>query len=217
MKTKKKVVKKAKKSKSKINKKPIIFAIILIAFAVLLITGSIYTFANWTINRQQTDENIVNSGCLSILFNDKDINDNIININLSNSYPMSDSMGLGTIPYSFTVKNTCTLKANINIYLHSISTSTLDSRYIKYNIINDINNTSYTRSLNNHEIAELDSYYLAELQNNILNSYNIDSVTLEPDDTASFNLRLWIDDTAPNEIMGKTFTCAITTTATPVN
>ena len=127
------------------NKYKISLLVIAILLAFSMTVGTSYAY--WTTTVAQTGTNQVTAGCLKIELNDlivdEDGNSVSSSINLPNSYPMIDTIGLTTKPYSLTIKNVCSIKANYTVLLNTFDESTLTEEYIKYHFINIIYNIIY--------------------------------------------------------------------------
>ena len=54
------------------------------------------------------------------------------NVNLSSSYPMSRNKGLQTTPYKFTVTSYCDSYVGFNLYIATLSTNEIDTKYVRY-------------------------------------------------------------------------------------
>jgi len=188
---------------------------ILLAFSMTVGTS----YAYWTKTVTQTNTNEVGIGCLKIELNDvvvdKDGNTASTGINLSNAYPISDTKGLSTKPYNLTIKNVCSIDAKYTIYLNTLSSSLLNESKIKYHFIETSPiETSMTPQL----ITSLNKFEnlndLIGESNEIFSSYELSSGILKSKtenvtDSVNYNLRLWIDESVGNEIMGNTYEAAI--------
>jgi len=224
--TKKKPKKSIKKknTKSRKNKKTNIKS--LLAFGILLVLlivliGITFSYAFWTSSETQIKQNEVAAGCLSFSFNDKDVNGNATNISLLNAYPISDEKGLNLNPYVFTITNTCTIEANFFIYLHNLATSGIDSKYIKVNV-SDSNSTTLLKptivsNVNDGTLTNDVNSVVEEKIGSIKETYLLSNFSLQPEESATLNVRLWIDYDAPNSIMGLTYNSAISAFATTPN
>lgn len=212
------------------NKYKISLLVIAILLALSMTVGSSYAF--WTTTVTQTGENEVASGCLEIELNDVELDEsgNAIStsINLTNSYPMSDAKGLATKPYSLTIKNTCSINANYTILLNTLSNTVLNESNMKYHFIKTSpTETTMTPALiNSITPTVLDSAMATDISTvvggTIQNSYIIGNGILNAEsenvtDSVTYNLRLWIDESAENEIMGNTFEAAIAVYAEATN
>ena len=106
------------------KKKTIMIAIIILLVLSVAIGIS---YAYWVLNLNQDSKNIVSTKCLNITFTEGDA------INLQKTYPMDDEEGSKLTPYTFTLKNECSDKANYQINLETLVESTLDINYVKVN------------------------------------------------------------------------------------
>ena len=137
----------------------ILLAIITVGIGICLMTYQSY--ALW-VATYTGGENIVNVGCFEIEFTEQ-----TSSIGLNNTYPVSDTKGLTTEPYTFTIKNTCTIDAAYDVTLNTFTTNTMQKNWIKYAIqestkakpttgINLGTNTNYNTATEELQIANLD-------------------------------------------------------------
>ena len=82
------------------QKKKISFSIFIITFWVVVILGSSYAF--WTQNFVQNEENVSNTTCLKTEF--EELSKGIL---LEKGYPISDEEGLSLDSYRFSITNKC--------------------------------------------------------------------------------------------------------------
>ena len=130
-------------------------------------------------------------------------------ISRSLDYPRNDGDGMLTTPYQFTIANTCSSAATVNIYL---VIPTVPSNAIALSNIK--------MSLNEATPVTLDSLTSKSLSSTYQNQFNIQtglvyssakqitSVTLPPQSTTyamSFRLRLWISSEAVISNSGRSF------------
>ena len=76
----------------------------------LMLMGCLYvtqSYALWIVTEEQKNQNEMEVGCFSIGFSEQSES-----IKLDNTYPMNDSLGLSSDPYTFTITNTCTINNN---------------------------------------------------------------------------------------------------------
>ena len=114
-------------------------------------------------------------------------------------------------PYTFTITNTCTTsnakdpihyKVTLNTLTSPISNLTPSLRY-------KLNETSPTSKENpSAMLTTASTYDLGSIKSeyNIDTTYNLIDGTLAPGESVTYNLYLWIDENAGNDIMGNTFT-----------
>jgi hypothetical protein len=173
------------------------YQIFLLLLTLLLCTsitiGTSYSL--WAINHTQTNANNVNTGCFTFAFTE-----GTNNINLTNTYPISDTKGLATTPYTFTIHNTCSIAAKTNIALDTINTSTLNRSYLKVAI--------QTNGLGDLNKGILSSYPVGQVQDTstMSDAYIIKTDTLAPDETKSYSIWLWVDEAVGNDVEGTTYT-----------
>ncbi len=72
---------------------------VLVVSVITLITS--ISYAVWQITFEQESTNVVSTACFQINFMDSN------NIQLLESYPMSDESGMSLTPYTFTIENVC--------------------------------------------------------------------------------------------------------------
>ena len=154
-------------------KKVILLMVIGTMLSISLLVG--VSYALWSNTHVQETENIVETGCFSTDFTE------VNSISLSNSYPISDSKGMSSTPYQFTITNTCSVDAKYEVNFEVLAGSTLSSNYVKLAINNkkDI--------LSNYESK-------TPTIEGALSSSNIASGWLKADESITYDLRLWIDE-----------------------
>ena len=177
------------------KKKVMYFSIV----GILLLIG--VTFAYWALNFTQTNSNLISSACFDITFEDQD------NINIAKAYPMLDSEGKALTPYTFTIKNKCSSYASFQVNLEVLDTSTLNSSFVK--------------AMFNEETPKLLTSYSAVIKtlNNASSAYKLTQGFLNPNESVTYTLRLWIDEnvTMEDNISNKTFASKVTVVSTYKN
>ena len=182
---------------------------IALVFAISLFGIS---FASWQIISTQETTNTVVTGCFDVLFTPG------TNINrLDIDYPISDVTGQATTPYTFTVKNNCTGPTALNVSyvlrLDILSTSTMPENKTKGYLTKGAGTVvkgpallSNTGSFPTITIA--DAGYKST-------AYTLDTGTLAANASVTYNLRLWIDESAIiAETSGTTFSARVTVVST---
>ena len=184
--------------------------LLLIALAIVSVVGRSY--ALWVITKKQNDTNLIIAGCFEATFNDKDINNLSTNINLTNTYPISDESGIKLTPYVVTIKNTCSIAASYKLSINTLNTNTLDDGFIKLYLVNAPNN--YGPML----FDSLDTYLMeasikdtieTEKNVSIKNSYVLSTGVLNPTEEETYELRMWVRDDATSEQMSKEFKATV--------
>ena len=162
-------------------KKRMLILCIMLA-VVLMITGVSYAvFTNYS---SQTDANTLAASCMDLEFNGQN------EINLLNTYPISEGEALEQTPYTFTIKNKCDNYIEYYVIASVISTTKkIDSKYVKVSLLgdNDLNGTvinilesiSTPQSLSKYNITE--NYILKRGDG------------ISKDESRTFNFRMWLD------------------------
>lgn len=163
--------------KDKRNKKIFIIVVTLVG-ALSIIIGTTFAYVSFTLTSSK--DNLIKAGCLKIEMTEKD------NISLTDSIPMLDEKGLTLTPYTYTLKNTCTVDAYYETNLGVINTSNLDNvSKVKLSLGGD----TYLYPV---FIGSLPTNTLVEADSTISNAYLMDSGYLKAGQTKNFELRMWI-------------------------
>ncbi len=175
---------------------------ILITLISLIIVLSIgLTYALFYSSITQSDLNALNTTCFDVTYTE-----NSNSINLVNSYPMKDSKGLKLKPYTFTITNTCNTTSEYVVTVNTTNnSSTILLPYIKI-----ANYKTNIRKLNSLRITNLSSNLNTIY--NINTSYEFDTGYLEQNESKSYGINLWIDESAGNNIMGESFVARVIVT-----
>ena len=190
-------------------------AIIAICMVITMFVASSY--ALWSITITQESKNAVEAGCFTISFTDV-----TSSINLDNAYPVTDAKGMKTSPYTFQIKNVCTVDARVSILLNVLEDSTVSENLIKYSLILKDAAVETPKWLKNAEDMTLRTNTSQfGLEKAVRKVYEIGTVTLKGSSTpdvddgasATYNLKLWIDESATNAIFRQKFEAALSTVA----
>ena len=162
-------------------KKRMLILCIMLA-VVLMITG--VSYAVFTSYSSQDDANTLAASCMNLEFNGQN------EINLLNTYPISEGEALEQAPYTFTIKNNCDNYIEYYVIASVISTTNkVDSKYVKVSLLGD-------NDLNGAVINTLES--IATPQS--LSKYNITENYIlkrgdgiSKDESRTFNFRMWLD------------------------
>ena len=186
-------------------------SLVVVAFLIIASLYLVQSYALW-LTTYEGQENILSVGCFDVALEELSKP-----ISLNNTYPMSDQKGLTQTPYKFTIKNTCNTSADYVITLNTLKTATMDKSKIKFAFTDDT--TVPTSGVNLGTYASVASNIntdLAYLQTaNVLGDTLNESIILQKgtlkneNDTATFNLYLWVDQTAGNEVQGKKFVASV--------
>ena len=162
-------------------KKRMLILCIMLA-VVLMITGVSYAvFTNYS---SQTDANTLAASCMDLEFNGQN------EINLLNTYPISEGEALEQTPYTFTIKNKCDNYIEYYVVASIISTTNkIDSKYVKVSLLgdNDLNGTVINSLESISTPQSLSKYNITE--NYILKRGD----GISKDETRTFNFRMWLD------------------------
>ena len=162
-------------------KKRMLILCIMLA-VVLMITGVSYAvFTNYS---SQTDANTLAASCMDLEFNGQN------EINLLNTYPISEGEALEQTPYTFTIKNKCDNYIEYYVIASVISTTNkIDSKYVKVSLLgdNDLNGTVINSLESISTPQSLSKYSITE--NYILKRGD----GISKDESRTFNFRMWLD------------------------
>ena len=162
-------------------KKRMLILCIMLA-VVLMITGVSYAvFTNYS---SQTDANTLAASCMDLEFNGQN------EINLLNTYPISEGEALKQTPYTFTIKNKCDNYIEYYVIASVISTTNkIDSKYVKVSLLgdNDLNGTVINTLESISTPQSLSKYNITE--NYILKRGD----GISKDESRTFNFRMWLD------------------------
>ena len=169
---------------NKKNKRILLLLGILIS--LFLVVG--VSYAVWRLYLSQTNTSKLVSTCFQMKLTDQD------DINLENTYPITDSEGKSLTPYQFTITNKCDGNAAYQVNLEIMNTSTLTNMdYIKVMLDegDPLIMSSYTET--------------TPILSNTTKAYKIKTGTLGARESKSYNVRIWMDKNTPaiDEVMEK--------------
>lgn len=175
------------------SKKSAISITVIGIMLMLAITVAV-SFAYWSVTRVQESTNVVTTGNLNVTIS-KEENA----INLENAYPISDEAADGLTPFTFTITNEGDTYASYTANLEMLAGTTLSSNFI-------------ATKLNAGEIKKLSSYQ--ESTKSIASSVGSKTIAtggLEPGESITYQLRLWMDKdtTLDDDAQNKTFEAKI--------
>ena len=184
--------------------------LLISTIAIVVIAATSVTYAYLSYNATQTDENIVTTSCFDISYSDSDSIS--LNSDGNYAYPMSEDSANRLTPYSFTITNTCTTSnstdpINYVVTLNTLtsSPSTIELSKLRYRLDMTTPTATTGTSTLMSEAATYDLSAAIKSSEGIDTSYNLVEGTLAPGASVTYNLRLWIDEAAGNEVMNKTF------------
>ena len=184
----------------------ILMAIIAVSIGLCLMIYQSYALWVVTLTGQ---ENIVEVGCFNIEFIE-----NTSSIALSNSYPVSDEKGMSGEAYSFTITNKCTVDSAYQVTLNTLNANTMGDDKVKYVIYKDgeskpnigqlVNSAPINADKGNITVTDLkESYIIASGE---LKGASEENGTGE---SHTYNVYLWIDENAGNEVENTRFEASI--------
>src|SRR5574344_99121 len=179
------------------NKYKVLLLLIVVLLVVTITCG--YSYSLWSVSHTQETSNVVNTGCFEVTFSEAGSN-----INLTNTYPISDTKGLVTTPYTFTITNTCSIASNASIMINPQTGTTLSLDYIKAGI-KETSESNYTYKL-------LKSYTegtIASGDTTSMSSYILTTAYLKPNATKTYSIIMWLGEDAGNDTQGKTLQASI--------
>ena len=171
------------------NKK-IIILIILILISILTLIGSSYALLTKTFTSNKLS---VEVGTLKVDFTEGNA------INLDNTKPMSDSDGLNTTPYTFTITNSGTIESYYTISNEEDTNNTLDTTYLKYKLVS---NDGYDSGIKRLKDIGTGTYRI------------VDERALLKSKSVTYKLYLWIASDASNAIQNKIYKSKIIVNST---
>ena len=174
----------------RLKRKDLIIITVVIAMCLVTLVGSSYALFTRTFTSNKKIS--VQAGTLKVDFAEGN------RINLSNVAPMSDSDGMNTTPYTFTITNSGSVAAYYTIRNEEDSSNTLNNKYIKYRLISD-NYDSGIKTLDTMG----SSYYILSSEN-----------TLAVGKSITYKLYLWLSSEADNEAQNKTYQSKIVVQST---
>ena len=188
-------------------KKRMLILCIMLA-VVLMITG--VSYAVFTSYSSQTDANTLAASCMDLEFNGQN------EINLLNTYPISEGEALEQTPYTFTIKNKCDNYIEYYVIASVISTTNkVDSKYVKVSLLgdNDLNGTVINTLESISTPQSLSKYNITE--NYILKRGD----GISKDESRTFNFRMWLDSSnkdiwTSEDIEGKDYQVKISVVGT---
>lgn len=213
---------KGKKRKNKFSEKQIIkrnkrilrYSLISLALICLLIVSffTYNTYSMWVQTFNQNDNNKVSSGCFELEINDLDENNESTAINLTNTYPMSETRGLATKPYKLNIKNICEIPSEYTIILNEFSNTNLTNDLIRYQI-KKTDESTFSKLLSTTELYELDESLKYEIETkqklSVNRSYKLADGYLNTNESVNYEIRIWLDYNATNDDMNKNFEAGI--------
>ena len=166
----------------------------------LSIIGVSYAYWKFTYIEEKT--NNATSGCFNI-----ELTDQKDEINLTNAYPITDEQGLKLKPFSFTLKNTCSIFAHYYVNLEMLEGTTLNSKWV-------------ATKVNSDAITTLDKYKTTTTKMvGSTESRTIAEGYLGSDDSVDYTVSFWMDEDATinDDVMNKVFKSKVVVVSEPGN
>lgn len=151
--------------------------ILVIVLALILLLGGTYAWLQLTLTGTQKTR--IEAGTLALTLEEG------VEINVEEALPMSDEDGLKLTPYTFTLTNTGDITSEYTIYLDDVAIPSND-------IMMEDNVVKY--SLTKNETTNI--ALISTLKND--NNRVLETGTMAPNATTTYDLRLWIDENASN-------------------
>ena len=164
------------------RKKYIIISIVIILISIIALIGASYALLTMTLEGEKKIS--LTAGILKVDFSEGD------NINLDNVAPMTDTQGLKTTPYTFTITNTGNIKVYYHVSLEEDVNNTLSNSYLKMKIAGDNGYDSGVIKVNNYGEGTFEI---------------IGEDVLKPSDEVTYQLWMWLDEDADNSAQGKIY------------
>lgn len=178
-----------------------VFMLVLTCCAVgLSIIGVSYAYWKFTYIAEKT--NNATSGCFNI-----ELTDQKDEINLTNAYPITDEQGLKLKPFSFTLRNTCSIFAHYYVNLEMLEGTTLNSKWV-------------ATKINSDAITTLDKYKTTTTKMvGSTESRTIAEGYLGSDDSVDYTVSFWMDEDATinDDVMNKVFKSKVVVVSEPGN
>ena len=160
--------------KERLNKQHMTLVLGIICAVGLLVVGISYAWCRLSL--VQDKANTAVSKCLKL-----ELANQSNEINLTNMYPISDEEGRALTPFTFTLKNTCSMAAKYTLNLEMLEGTTLNSNYLAVLV-------------NNKDIKLLSSYNTATtVINGSTESRTFDTGTLTPNMSKDYSISIWMD------------------------
>lgn len=170
--------------------KRIVILVILILISIITLIGSSYALLTKSFKGDKLSMQV---GTLKVDFTEGN------SINLNNTIPMSDTDGLATTPYTFTITNSGTIDAYYTVSNEEDSSNTLDTSYLKMKITSD---DGYDSGIVTLKSLGSKTYRI------------VDERSLKTNKAVTYKLYLWVSSEASNDIQDKTYKSKIVVNST---
>jgi len=172
--------------------------VLLILLVLCLCLG--VSFAIWQFSDKQNTFDTLGTKCFELTMTNASSG-----IHLDKISPISDEEGKKDDGYTFTITNTCNTNAayQVNLEEFALDVKRLSNKYIKISL-----NDSNGKVLNTYE-------EVTKTLDNADTSHKLTSGSLKPDESVTYNLKLWMDEETPaiDEVMNAAFESKVTVIA----
>ena len=172
------------------EKNQIILVIILILISLITLVGSSYALLTKSFKSKKLSMEV---GTLKIDFAEGNA------INMANAAPMTDSNGLKSTPYTFTITNGGDINAYYTVSNEEELANTLDTSYLRMKLTGS---DGYDSGIKTVKELGTETYKL------------IDDTLLETGKSVTYELRMWISQDAGNDIQDKIYKSKIVVNGT---
>ena len=186
------------------NKK--VFVFVIVGFLLILSLALGLSYASYLVDKTQSNNNEITFGCfnLDVTQQTNPLTSELYNINLVNSFPMSDAQGTSKTPYVVTVTNNCTTNTydtETVIAINVLKTNTISENYVR--VATQLGNNQISDSKILGSITNLSDIEANDTETD--KSYIIRTTEVSNGSPQTFKVWLWIDNDAPNSVQGKIF------------
>ena len=172
------------------EKNKIILVIILILISLIALVGSSYALLTKSFKSKKLSMEV---GTLKIDFAEGNA------INMSNAAPMTDSDGLKSTPYTFTITNSGDIDAYYTVSNEEELANTLDTSYLRMKLTGS---DGYDSGIKTVKELGTETYKL------------VDEKLLATGKSVTYELRMWISQDAGNDIQNKIYKSKIIVNST---
>ena len=172
------------------EKNKIIAIVILILITLIALTASSYALLTKSYKSKTLS---VSVGTLKVDFTEGNA------INLDNTKPMSDSDGMNTTPYTFTITNSGDINAYYTVSNEEELANTLDTSYLRMKLTGS---DGYDSGIKTVKELGTETYKL------------VDETSLATGKSVTYELRMWISQDAGNDIQDKIYKSKIVVNGT---
>ena len=182
------------------NKRKLVLYLTAIILVVVVLIG--ISYAMWLRTFEQTERNLVETGCFNIAF--EETGQDIL---IEDMVPMSNDEGMQLTPYSFKLENKCDVTAEYIVKIEVDSESTLSNNYVIFGFDSRLGRLSYQNygnsTLNRPGVTIGDTYIIhtgyllgGETRNHSIREWMSESTSLSSGQNKTFKSYVTIEATA---------------------